>query len=442
MLIENRLPPQSLEVEESLLASCLMGDAQKVVDLVSSDDFYRSAHQKIFSSICKISGEGNEVDIVAVTTALRDAGELEACGGASYVYSITQEYPIATNIEYYAKLLRDKRSLRDLLTACNKTVQDCFEKQDIQAAIDNLSKNIEDISKKSFGKQSSVRIGDLLEQRLDRYEELQKRNGRITGIPSGFADIDDLTAGFQNGDLIILAGRPSMGKTALGFNFVLNAAKEGFSSVVFSYEMPNGQLADRIVSNESRVDSRRFRTGQFSKEHWMKITAALGRINELPIYLEDDSNLNHQELRRSIWEHKKRHDIKFCLIDYLQLIDGEKNNNRDVEIGSITRMLKKTAKALNIPIILISQLNRDLEKRSNKRPILADLRESGSIEQDADIVAFVYRDEYYNKAENNPNRGIAEVDFAKHRNGPTTMIRLSWQEAFTRFDNLSWRENQ
>ena len=231
-----------------------------------------------------------------------------------------------------------------------------------------------------------------------------------------------------------------MGKTALGFNIVVNAAKAEKSSVVFSYEMPKEQLADRMVSNESRVDSRRFRTGLFSMEHWSKITSAAGRINDLKIYLEDNASLNHQELRRSIWEHKKKHDIKLCLIDYLQLIEGDSGVNRDNEIGSITRMLKKTAKSLSIPIILISQLNRDVEKRGSKRPMLSDLRESGSIEQDADIVAFVYRDDYYNKDENNPNRGIAEVNFAKHRNGPTATIKLKWQEAFTRFEDLSWRE--
>jgi len=440
MQIEYQLPPQALEVEESLLASCLLGDASRVVDLVTPDDFYRTAHQKIFKIIRKIFEDGNEVEIISVTTALRDTGNLEMVGGATYIYSIINEYPIATNIEYHAKILKDKRSLRDLLEACNKTSHECLEKQDIQTAIDNLQKNLDNISKSTFGKQTSIKIGDLLETRIDHYEELQKRGNQITGIPSGFHDIDDLTAGFQNGDLIIIAGRPSMGKTALGFNIILNAGKERFASVVYSYEMPKEPLVDRMISNESRVDSRRFRSGNFSRKHWEKIVAAAARINDLPIYLEDNANLNHQELSRSIWEHKKRHDIKLCLIDYLQLVDGEKGYNRDIEIGSITRMLKKTAKSLNIPIILISQLNRDLEKRGNRRPILADLRESGSIEQDADIVAFVYRDEYYNKDENNPNRGIAEVEFAKHRNGPTTTIKLKWQEAFTRFEDLTWRK--
>jgi len=439
-MIETRMPPQSLEVEESLLAACLMGDAVQVVGVLSPDDFYRAAHKSIFKAVLKLVQDGNEVDLVSLTTALRDIGILEEVGGAAYIYSIVNEYPVSVNIEYHAKILRDKRSLRELINICQKSAQECFDSNDIQKALDNIQKNIDKISKSTFGRQTSIKIGDLLEERIDHYEELQKNKGAVTGIPSGFQEIDNLTAGFQNGDLIIIAGRPSMGKTALGFNIVVNAGKSGFSSAVFSYEMPNRHLADRIVSNESRVDSRRFRTGLFTGEHWAKIIAAAGRINELEIYLEDNSNLNHQELRRSIWEHKKKHDIKLCLIDYLQLIEGDRGVNRDNEIGSITRMLKKTAKSLNIPIILISQLNRDLEKRGTKRPILADLRESGSIEQDADIVAFVYRDEYYNKDENNPNRGIAEVDFAKHRNGPTATIKLKWQAAFTRFEDLSYRE--
>ena len=429
--------PHSLETEQEILNICIvrMDDVDAVMDIMKPEYFYKTSHQIIFSHVKRCISDDNPVDITLLANSLKDSDELDQVGGVSYIATLV-DFPFVQNGETKANILRDKYNLRQLIKGLHEATQVCYETQDIEKALEKISTDVSIISDATVSTDDTVRLGDLLENRIDYYESLKDQKGKVTGIPTGFKKIDEMTSGLQFGNLIVVGARPSMGKTALGLNILNNAAYRGFPGVIFSFEMSGKELLDRAISSESRVDLRRFRSG-FDGTHWPALMKACEKIDAWPVFVEDKADMGIDELTRKIYQFKKRHDIKLVVIDYLQLMRVGKDRH-DLEIGRITRKLKVAAKTLDIAIVLLSQLNRKLEERTNKRPVLSDLRQSGDIEQDADIVIFIYRDEVYNKDEKNPNKGIAEIDIAKHRNGPVGMKKLAWTAHNCRFENLAY----
>jgi len=440
----HHLPPQNLEAEESLLSAILIDNTTllDVIEILSPDDFYRSAHQKIFAAMGDLFTRNEPVDPVTLMNILEEKGHLEAVGGASYLAKLVEVVPIAINARHYAKIVYDKSALRNLIARAHEIAKRCFEDGgDVDALIDFAESAIFMIAD-SKSTQSFHPISKIIERNIDALEERQGNKALVTGIPSGFIDLDHLTSGFQDSDLIIIAARPSMGKTALALNIARNAAVDtGVPVAIFSLEMSEEQLSLRMLCAEAEVDSSRLRSGFFSQEDWVKLTDAAGTLSEAPIFIDDSTNISAMEIRAKARRLKMDKGLGIVIIDYLQLMKGSVNaERRDLEISEISRSLKALAKELHLPVVALSQLNRKLEERSDKRPQLSDLRESGALEQDADLVAFIYRDEVYNKDENNPNRGIAELLLKKQRNGPTGDVKLAFRNAYTRFDNLSTRE--
>ena len=435
-----RLPPQSLEAEESLLSAILIDNETllEVVEILIPEDFYKSAHQKIFSAILSLFSNSEPVDLVTLTNQLRDSGHLDGVGGATYLAALVETVPLAVNAKHYSKIIHDKAALRRLIDKANKIAKRCFEDQgDVEGVVDFAEAAIFEISENKI-RPSFYAIKDLIEKNIDAIEERQGNKSLVTGVSTGFTRLDNLTSGFQNSDLIILAGRPSMGKTALALNIARNAAIDADVPVaIFSLEMSKEQLSMRMLCSEARVDSSKIRSGFFSKKDWVNLTDAAGVLSEAPIFIDDSPDLSVMEIRAKSRRLKMDKGIGLVIIDYLQLMKGRISaERRDLEISEISRALKALAKEADIPVIALSQLNRKLEERSDKRPMLSDLRESGALEQDADVVAFIYRDEVYNRDENNPNIGIAEILLRKQRNGPTGDVPLKFFNAHTRFENL------
>jgi replicative DNA helicase len=435
-----KLPPQSLEAEESLLSAILIDNQTllEVVEILQPEDFYKSAHQKIFSAVLNLFSNSEPVDLVTLTTQLRDDGHLEEVGGATYLAALVETVPLAVNAKHYSKIIHDKAALRRLIDKANQIAKRCFEDQgDVEGVVDFAETAIFEISENKI-RPSFYALKDIIEKNIDVIEERQGNKALVTGVTTGFTRLDSLTSGFQNSDLIILAGRPSMGKTALALNIARNAAIDANVPVaLFSLEMSKEQLSMRMLCSEARVDSSKIRSGFFSKKDWVDLTDAAGVLSEAPIFIDDSPGLTVMEIRAKSRRLKMDKGIGLVIIDYLQLMKGRASaERRDLEISEISRALKALAKEADIPVIALSQLNRKLEERSDKRPLLSDLRESGALEQDADVVAFIYRDEVYNRDENNPNIGIAEILLRKQRNGPTGDVPLKFFNAHTRFDNL------
>ena len=436
----NRIPPQALEVEEGLLARCLMNDIEDAVELLTPEDYYRTAHQKIFSAVLDLAAKKQPVDLNSVVNNLRDKGQLEEIGGASYLAKLINEIPLPSSVPHYAEVISEKSVLRKLIVISNQIYQAAHGTNiNVDEILDDAQRQILNINDRKKG---SIRaLSEIVVDARDRYEQLSESKGELTGIPSGFFDLDRLTCGFQGSDLILLGGRPSMGKTALAFNVAANAARMGHALLIFSLEMAEGQVIDRMISSESGVNNMKFKTGNFSTEDWERINKASSRVYDWPIHIDDSASLTYMEIVRRSRRSKKEHDIELIIIDYLQYITGEKGQGKNYEIESITRNLKAMAKDLNTPVLLLSQLNRQCEARPNphKRPMLSDLRDSGAIEQDADLVLFMYRPERYgeNDKGGNAQPGVAEINIAKHRNGPLGTVRLQWSERITRFDNLA-----
>jgi len=405
------VPPQSIEAEESILSAVLI-DNEALIDILeklSPADFYRSTHQKIFTAVSELFSRNEPVDLVTLTNILRERGWLEEIGGATYLANLVDTVPLAVNAQHYAKIVHDKACLRRLIIKTNAIAKMCFEDHgDVDNIIDFAESSIFEISDNKI-KPSFFRIAEIIEDNIDSLEERQGNKALVTGVATGFTKLDELTAGLQKSDLIILAGRPGMGKTALALNIANHAAVENNSAVaIFSLEMSKEQLSFRMLSSEARIDSSRLRRGFITQDDWIKIT---------------------------------EHNVGLIIIDYIQLMKGRASaERRDLEVSEISRSLKALAKEISVPVLALSQLNRKLEERSDKRPQLADLRESGALEQDADVVAFIYRDELYNRDENNPNKGKAEIILAKQRNGPTGMATLTFLNSYTRFENYSARE--
>ena len=435
------MPPQHIEAEEALLSAVLVDNdvLLDIVEILQHDDFYRSAHRKIFAAIVDLFEHGEPVDLVTLANNLTSKGELEQCGGASYLSKLLDAVPLAVNAQHYAKIIHDKASLRRLIEKANAITKRCYRQQGkVEDIIDFAERAVFEITEDKAS-QSYFAISRIIDANIKALEEKQGNRSLVTGVPTGFLQIDKLTSGLQNSDLIILAARPSMGKTALALNIARNAAVGGSVPVaVFSLEMSKEQLSLRMLCAEASIDSSRLRGGFFSMDDWGRITDAAGDLSDAPIYIDDSPSLSAMEIRAKARRLKMDKNIGLIVIDYLQLMQGRASaERRDLEISDISRSLKALAKELNIPVLALSQLNRMLEQRTDKRPRLSDLRESGALEQDADVVAFIYRDEVYNKDESNPNRGIAEIILAKQRNGPVGDVKLTFLNAFTRFENLA-----
>jgi replicative DNA helicase len=430
-----QLLPQNVEVEESVLCTCFIDPVsiENILEILTVEDFYKTAHQIIYKTILKLYSEKKPIDITTIIAELKNAKKLKQIGGAVFFNNLLENVPIATNISYYCKLIKDASIKRKLIEKSYRIIDRCHSEEIIEKIIDEAQKSILEIDYNYKIEDESIK--ELILNRIDNYEKLSEQKEKITGLKTGFVDIDFLTCGLQSSDLIILAARPSMGKTALALNILLNTAKLNNAVLIYSLEMSKEQLCDRFFAIESGVGLMRLRSGRINKDHWEKINNAGSKIYSLPIYINDVGGLHYRDLIRSARKAKKNYDIKLIIIDYLQLLRTDKESTRDREIATMGSGLKAAAKELKIPFLIISQLNRALEQRSDKRPVLSDLRDSGSLEQDADIVSFLYRDEVYNNDED--VIGDVELLFAKHRNGPTGIVKMKWRENITRFYSVS-----
>jgi replicative DNA helicase len=435
------VPPQNLEAEESILSAVLIDNSTllDILEILTPEDFYRSAHQKIFAAISDLFSKNEPVDLITLSNLLKEKGHLEEVGGATYLARLVDTAPLAVNAQHYAKIVHNKASLRRLIQNANKIAKRCYEDQgDVDDVIDFAEQSIFEISGDK-NKQSFYALSSLIHANIDALEERQGNKALVTGVPTGYSRLDNLTSGFQNSDLIILAARPSMGKTALALNIARNVAvDDNIPVAIFSIEMSREQLSMRLLCAEARIDSAKLRSGFFSREDWINVTNAADILSEAPIYIDDSPDISAMAIRTKARRLKLDKGVGLIVIDYLQLMKTTSSaERRDLEISEISRSLKALAKELNVPVLALSQLNRKLEERHDKRPQLSDLRESGALEQDADVVAFIYRDEVYNREENNPNKGIAEILLKKQRNGPTGDIKLTFLSAYTRFENLA-----
>ena len=435
------IPPQNIEAEESLLSAVLVDNTAllEIVESLTATDFYRTAHQKIYAAMTDLFDRAEPIDLVTLSNHLKEKGQLELVGGAAFLARLVDVVPLAANAQHYARIVHDKAVLRRLIEQANAITKRCFQEQGpADEIVDFAESAIFEVTDKK-ARQAFYPISKLIDKSIDFLEEKQKNKSLVTGVPTGFGVLDNMTSGLQNSDLIILAARPSMGKTALALNIARNAAVEaGIPVAVFSLEMSKEQLSLRLLCSEARIDSSRLRSGFFSMEDWQRLTDAAGVLAGAPIFIDDSPSLSAMEVRAKSRRLKMDKNIGLIVIDYLQLMQGRADaERRDLEISDISRSLKALAKEINLPVIALSQLNRMLEQRNDRRPRLSDLRESGALEQDADVVAFIYRDEVYNKEENNPNKGTAEIILAKQRNGPTGDVKLAFLNAFTRFENLS-----
>ena len=433
-----KLPPQNIEAEQSILGGILIeNDAlNTVVEFLEAGDFYREAHQKIFLSMIALSEKSEPLDLITLTNELKKTKELESIGGASYLASLVESVPTAANIAYYAKIVKDKSTLRKLISTATEIVtQSYHEGKDLEDFLDDAEQAIFRISEHRV-KPAFYPIKEIVKESFKVIERLYEKKELITGVPSGFKDLDRKTAGFQNADLIIVAGRPSMGKTALCLNIAQHVAINAkIPTAVFSLEMSKEQLAIRMLCSEARVDSARLRSGFLSESDWPKLTMAAGALSDAPIFIDDTPAISVLELRAKARRLKADRGLGLVIIDYLQLMRGRSGvERREQEISEISRSLKALAKELDIPVLAISQLSRKAEDRPGRRPQLSDLRESGAIEQDADVIIFIYRDVVYNP--DSDQKGTAEVIIGKQRNGPTGKVDLSFISEVTTFKDL------
>lgn len=440
-IFEAKIPPQNHEAEASLLSTILLDNETllDVSDIVKPEHFYKPAHQHIFASMVSMFATNTPIDLVTLANHLKESGQLENAGGSEKLSNLIESVPIASNPIDYARIIRNKAHLRKLINSASQIITKCYEEAgDTSSILDFAEKSIFEITEnKQRPAFSSLKL--LIDSNITTLEERQGSDKKITGIPTGYRSLDKITSGLQGSDLIILAARPAMGKTAFALNLARNVAVEANVAVgIFSLEMSKEQLSMRLLAAEARVDSGKIRGGFLDPEDWNRVHNAAAILYESPIYIDDSPDLNPMEIRAKARRLKMDKNLGLLIIDYMQLMNAStKSDRRDLEIAEISRSLKMLAKELNIPIIALSQLNRMLEQRSDKRPLLSDLRESGSLEQDADIVSFIYRDEVYNKDENNPNKGMAEIILAKHRNGAVGTVNMAFIGKYTKFEELA-----
>ncbi|MEO8537371.1 MAG: replicative DNA helicase [Betaproteobacteria bacterium] len=440
-----KLPPHSIEAEQSVLGGLMLDNeaADRIGDVVSADDFYSEAHRLVYRHIVALITDGKPADVVTVSEALASAQKLDYVGGLAYLGALAQNVPTAANIRHYANIVRERSILRQLAATAGEIADSAFNPlgRNAKMVLDEAEAKILHIAEQgSRGAQNFQVIGKLLAEGVERIETLYNRDdpSDVTGIPTGFADLDRMTSGFQPGDLIVVAGRPSMGKTALAINIGESVAlNTGLPVAVFSMEMSATQLAMRMIGSVGRLDQHRLRTGRLQPDDWDKLSTALGRLNEAPILIDETPALNAIEVRSRARRLMKQYGkLGLVIVDYLQLMQAStQGENRATEISEISRAMKSLAKELGVPVIACSQLNRSLEQRPNKRPVMSDLRESGAIEQDADVILFIYRDEVYNAE--TQDKGVAEIIIGKQRNGPIGTVRLTFLGEFTRFESFA-----
>lgn len=435
-----KVPPQNLEAEQSVLGSLLLDkDAIiKTADILSAEDFYSHDHAIIFQAMLKLFSQHKPIDVLTITDMLESQKKLKDIGGVSYLTTLVNTVPSAAHVVYYAEIVHQKAMLRRLISAAaNITQMGYNETENIDILLDKAESELFSVSQK-FSRQYFVPIKSILTETFDRIDDLHKNKGKIRGIPSGFKDLDTILAGLQPSDLIIIAARPSMGKTSLALNIAQYVAvKQKIPVAIFSLEQSKEQLVDRLLCGEAGVDAWKLRTGNLSEADFPKIGYAMGMLSEAPLYIDDAPMLNVMEIRTKSRRLQAEHGLGLIVVDYLQLMQGRSSGsdiNRVQEISDISRGLKALARELDVPVIALSQLSRAVEHRPDKRPMLADLRESGSIEQDADVVAFIYRDDYYNQE--SEKKGIAEILVRKHRNGPIGQIELYFVAEQTRFRTM------
>ena len=435
-----KIPPQQIEAEQSLLGGILIDNEglSAALEIIRGDEFYRESHRIIYRAIQELFERNEPIDLITMADFLAEKNKLEAVGGASYLASLIESVPSASNVAAYAKIINEKALLRRLIQASNEITGWCYGGgKSVEEILDHAEASIFSITENRI-RSSYFPIKEVVKKSIETIESFQEVRESVTGVPSHYTDLDRLTAGFQPSDLIIIAGRPSMGKTAFSLCIARNAALDsGVPVGYFSLEMSKEQLAMRLLCSEARVDSHKIRTGFLSQQECAKMLTAAGYFMEAPIYIDDTPAISTLELRAKARRMKADRGLGMIVVDYLQLMRSrEGTERREQEISEISRSLKALAKELYIPVIALSQLNRKVEERHDKRPQLSDLRESGAIEQDADVIAFIYRDEVYNPE--TTDKGIAEISISKQRNGPTGKAKLAFINAYTRFENLAY----
>jgi replicative DNA helicase len=440
-----RIPPHSMEAESSVLGGLLLDNTSwdRIGDLLVENDFYRFENRLIFSSISSLINANKPADVITVYESLQNLGRAEEVGGLSYLNSLAQYVPSSANIRRYGEIVRERSILRKLVTASDEIATHAFNPQgkQVDQILDEAEQKIFNIGEEGSRMKQGFQSMDVLTLELmDRIDEMSQNPNDITGVPTGFYDLDRMTSGFQPGDLIVLAARPSMGKTALAINIAEHVAvQEQLPVAVFSMEMGASQLAIRIVGSIGRIDQGHLRTGKLSQDEWPKLTETIEKLRNIALHIDETPGLTPNQLRSNARRlAKKCGKLGLIVVDYLQLMSGSSSDagdNRSTELGEISRGLKMLAKELQCPVLALSQLNRGVEQRNDKRPMMSDLRESGAIEQDADVIMFIYRDDYYNKDSKEP--GVAEVLITKHRNGPTGVIKLTFLKTITKFESMA-----
>ena len=439
-----RIPPQNLEAEQAVLGAMLIEKEAiaKAVEFLKAGDFYREANRLIFDAMLELFNKGEAVDMVTVTEHLRKQDTLEKVGGIAYITALANAVPTAANVVHHGKIVEEKSILRHLINSATEIAGMGYEdSESVEDIMDKAEKSIMAVSSRKIGGDFAP-IKDVIFDAFNKIEALYASKGAITGLPSGFKDLDKLTTGFQPSDLILVAARPSMGKTAFTLNIATNVALRSKQPVAFfSLEMSKEQLVQRILCSEAAIDSQRLRTGELEDRDWEKLISVSDGLSSAPLYIDDTPGITVLEMRSKARRLKMEHGLSLIIIDYLQLMQGSSkgkgSENRQQEISEISRSLKALARELKVPVIALSQLSRSVESRQVKKPMLSDLRESGSLEQDADIVAFLYREDYYDKETENKN--ITEVIIAKHRNGPVDTVKLFFHSQFTKFGDLTTR---
>src|SRR5690625_1262585 len=438
----DRTPPHNNEAEQAVIGAIFLEPTSFSVasEWLVPNDFYRTSHQIIFEAMYELSERGEPIDVVTVTDSLIAKGSLEQAGGVSYLTDLAGSVPTAANIEYYSKIVDEKALLRRLIQTATNIVNDTYTKEDdVEGLLDEAEKTILEVSNRKSS-EDFKQIRDVLEEVYENIEQLHHQKGDITGIPTGFRDLDRITSGFQRNDLIIIAARPSVGKTAFALNIAQNVAIRTEENVaVFSLEMGAEQLVQRMLCAEGNIDSQRLRTGKLEEDDWEKLTMAMGSLSQAGIFIDDSASIRVSDIRSKCRRLKQEHGLGMIIIDYLQLIQGSERSseNRQQEVSEISRSLKALDRELEVPLIALSQLSRGVESRQDKRPMMSDLRESGSIEQDADIVGFLYRDDYYDSESEQQN--IIEIIISKQRNGPTGTVQLAFAKEYNKFIDLDYR---
>lgn len=440
---EGRIPPQAVDVEMAVLGAMLLEKEAiaRALELIDDAVFYKPAHQKIFAAMIALFERGEPVDLLTLIEELRRRGDLEKMGGEYYLTELTGKVTSAANVEYHAHIVLEKALMRQLITSSSEVMRRAFsDSEDALDLLDEAEQRIFQISEQRL-KKTFVPMSEAVHQTMELLESIHGKHSGITGVPSGFSELDNYTGGFQKSDLIIVAGRPSQGKTALVLSIARNASVlHNYTIGFFSLEMSTQQLVMRLICAEARVDAHSVRTGRLPEDEWRKLSTSVGRLYKAKMFIDDTPALGILELRAKARRLKAEHNVGLIIIDYLQLMQGPKNaQSREQEISMISRSLKALAKEIGVPVVALSQLNRAVEARSDKRPLLADLRESGAIEQDADVVLFVHRPEMYGieTEEGQPTEGIAEIIVGKQRNGPTGKARLTFVKHYARFENLT-----